>query len=144
MNTVDTLSRVGRRLIIAEGHLEHRSNGTVQTVERRKAIRLKGAVLCNAGSDERMCELHQNRARPPEHDHPFGVDLPGWAGWSRTHRFYTRIPHGFSPEATHAKATRQSIASAIPRSGVYLAASPNRSNARNSSTSALNVTLLED
>jgi hypothetical protein len=147
VNPVDTLSRGGGRLIIPEGHLEHCPHGAVQTVERPETIRLKRAVLRDSRGDERMRELHQNRARPPKHNHPFSVDLPGWAFRSWTHRSYRRIPAPASRIPAHG--TRSTLDTAghclchtaqrrVPCRTLTVEQRAERFD------SALNVTLLED
>ena len=70
---------VGPRLLrlVAERQREHRPHRVTKADDRGARVGAEGAVVVDAGGDQRMGQLHQDGARPAKQHQAFAVDAPG-------------------------------------------------------------------
>ena len=76
MDGVNPARDAGRLVGRAEGQDQHRVQGPPEAAPAAAPVAEEAAVLGDALGDERVSELQQERASPPEEEDSLGVDLP--------------------------------------------------------------------
>jgi hypothetical protein len=77
MNGADALQRTLASDGGAEGDRQHRIDRLPQPTQARHGTAPKRAVVRDAGGNQRVRKLQQQRAYPPDENDPFRVDAPG-------------------------------------------------------------------